>query len=383
MRVRVIRAGWQVVAGALLIVLSVTGTGLAASARVAKTAPPVFVYVTNEGNKVIVISGAARKVTKTIKVGSSPNAIAITPNDKTVYVVLNRHAVVPINAVTNRYEGAPIQLTGGGQPVAIAITPDSKMAYVVTRNQPTGAVTPILTATNQALSPITVGSNPVSIAITPDGKMAYVANSVSGTITPIVLATNQALSPISVGSNPGSIAFTPNSEMGYVTIAGGKVVPFSTATNEAGPQLPVGSGSSGIAFSADSKLAFMRLRNSESHRLVFISTATGKVVKTVTFGPSISDISAIIISPDAKTVYVAEYDAFEKPSVFPISVAAGKVGKPIKMAAIVDSIAFTPNGQAAWALMAQSQVGSFSTATGKAGKPIPAGSQTGSMVITP
>jgi YVTN family beta-propeller protein len=382
MRVRAIRAGRQVVAGALLIVLSLTGTGLAASATVAKTAPPVFVYVTNEGNKVIVISGAANKVTKTIKVDSRPNAIAITPNDRTVYVAVDRHAVVPINAVTNRYERAPIQVAGG-QPVAIAITPDSKMAYVVSRNQPTGTVTPIVTATNQALSPITVGSNPVSIAITPDGKMAYVANSVSGTITPIVIATNQALSPISVGANPGSIAFTPNSAMGYVTIADGKVVPFSTATNEAGPQLPVGSGSSGIAFSADSKLAFMRLRNSESHRLVFISTATGNVVKTVTFGPSISDISAIATSPNAKTVYVAEYDAFEKAAVFPISIATGKVGKPIKMAAIVDSIKFIPNGRAAWALMAQSQVGSFSTATGKVGEPIPAGSQTGSMVITP
>jgi YVTN family beta-propeller protein len=381
MRVRTIRAGWPVIAGGLLIALSLTGTAL--GAPTANAVRPVFVYVTNAGNKVIVISGATSKVTKTIKVGSTPNAIAITPDDKTVYVVLNRNAVVPINAVTNRYEGAPIQLSGRGQRLAIAITPDSKMAYVVTRNQPTGFVTPIVTATNRALSPITVGANPVSIAITPDGKMAYVANSVSGTITPIVIATNQALSPISVGANPGPIAIAPNSQFGYVTIAGGKVVPFSTVTNEAGPQLPVGSGSSGIAFSANSKLAFMRLRNSESHRLVFISTATGKVVKTVTFGPSISDISAIALSPNAKTVYVAEFDGFEKASVFPIGIAAGKVGKAIKMAAIVESIAFTPNGQAAWALMEGSQVGSFSIATGKTEKPVPAGSQTGSMVITP
>jgi YVTN family beta-propeller protein len=377
MRVRTIRAGWQVAAGGLLIALSLTGTALAAPT--AKAARPVFVYVTNAGNKVIVISATANKVVKTIKVSSRPGGIAITPNDKTVYVAISNKAVVPINASTNRYERAPIPV--GKATDAIAITPDSKMAYVANRGS--GTVTPIVTATNQALSPISVSGAPTNVVITPDGKMAYAENPGAGTITPIVIATNQALSPISVGADPGPIAIAPNSQFGYVTIADGKVVPFSTVTNEAGPQLSVGSGSSGIVFSADSKLAFMRLRNSESHRLVFISTAAGNVVKTVTFGPSISDISAIALSPNTKTVYVAEFDEFEKASVFPISIATGKVGKAIKMAAVVESIAFTPNGQAAWALMAQSQVGSFSTVTGKVGKPVPAGSETGSMVITP
>ena len=57
--------------------------------------------------------------------------------------------------------GTPI--TVGSLPDAIAITPDGTTAYVVNDNS--GTVTPIATATNTASHPITVGSLPVSIAI--------------------------------------------------------------------------------------------------------------------------------------------------------------------------------------------------------------------------
>jgi len=385
MRTRVIRAGWQVAAGGLLITLGLTGTGLAAPTGPATKTPPVFVYVTNpSNNKLLVISTAANKVVKTIKLGQRPTAIAITPDDKTLYVTLLRHKVVRINAVTNRYEGTPIDLGGVNNFLsAIAVTPDSKTAYVVGDGQHGDAVTPIVTATGQALSPIPVGGHPTAIAITPDGKMAYVSGTLNGTITPIVLATNQALNPIFVGQNPGPIVFTPNSQLGYVTIADGKVVPFSTSTNEAGTQLPRGSGRSGIAFTPDSKLAFLRYRNSESHRLAVISTATGKMVKRITFGPNVSDATSIVLSPDAKTVYVAGFDELDKAFAYPISVATGKVGKKINLPAVVISMVFTPNGRTAYMLMAQFQVGRFSTATGKVGTPIPAGSDADSMVITP
>ncbi len=386
MTTRVVRAGWRAAAGSSLIALGLTGAGTGIGlAAPAKAAPPVFLYVTNpSSNKVLVISGATNKAVKTIKLGERPTALAITPNDKTLYVTILRHEIVPINAVTNRYQGAPIDLGGVNNYLsAIAVTPDSKMAYVVSDGQHGDAVTPIVTATNQALSPIPVEGHPTAIAITPDGKMAYVSGTLNGTITPIVIATNQALSPISVGQDPGSIVFAPNSQFGYVTIAGGKVVPFSTSTNVADPQLPRGSGSSGIAFTPDSKLAYLRYRNSESHRLAVISTATGKMVKTITFGPNVSDATSIVLSPNAKTVYVAGFDASEKAFVYPISVATGKVGKKINVQAVAISILFTPNGQTAYLGMEQSQIGRFATATGKVGTPIPAGSDPGPMVITP
>jgi YVTN family beta-propeller protein len=70
--------------------------------------------------------------------------------------------VTPIRTATNTAL-APVKV--GRLPEAIAITPDGKTAYVV--NTGSGTVTPIQTATNTALAPVKVGRTPVAIAITP------------------------------------------------------------------------------------------------------------------------------------------------------------------------------------------------------------------------
>ena len=105
----------------------------------------------------------------------------------------------------------------GRGPDAIAITPNGKTAYIV--NGGSDTLTPIQTATNKALKPIKVGRGPDGIAITPNGQTAYVANSVSDTVTPIRTATNKAGKAIKVGSDPGPIAITPNGETAYVVDA--------------------------------------------------------------------------------------------------------------------------------------------------------------------
>jgi YVTN family beta-propeller protein len=53
----------------------------------------------------------------------------------------------------------------GTQPEAIAITPDGKTAYVA--NEKSGTVTPVDTATNTARAAIKVGAGPDAIAIAP------------------------------------------------------------------------------------------------------------------------------------------------------------------------------------------------------------------------
>ena len=65
--------------------------------------------------------------------------------------------MTPIATATNT-AGPPI--TTGDNPDAIAITPDGKTAYVV--NADSGTVTPITTATNTAGPPIPVGSDPAA-----------------------------------------------------------------------------------------------------------------------------------------------------------------------------------------------------------------------------
>ena len=91
---------------------------------------------------------------------------------------------------------------GGSGPDAIAITPNGKTVYVPSYGD--GTVTPIRTATSSALKPVKVGPDPVAIAITPNGKTAYVVSSVFNYVTPIRTATSTALKADQGRRRPGS-----------------------------------------------------------------------------------------------------------------------------------------------------------------------------------
>src|SRR5450755_3514556 len=112
--------------------------------------------------------------------------------------------VTPIMASTNA-AGPPIPV--GIDPSAIAVTPDDGTVYAAIEGSHT--VTPIATATNTAGPPIKVGNGPSSIAITSDSKTAYISNWYSGTVTPIATTTNTAGPPIRVGSYPYAIVIMP------------------------------------------------------------------------------------------------------------------------------------------------------------------------------
>ena len=208
----------------------------------------VTAYVANGGSDTVTpIAAATNTAGPPITTGPGPDAVAITPDGKTAYVVNGNSGsptVTPIATSTNT-AGPPI--TVGSGPFDIAITPDGKTAYVANLNS--GTVTPIATATNTAGPPIPAGNLPIFMAITPDGKTAYVANFNSGSVTPIATATNTAGPPIRTGSNPFDVAITPDGKTAAYVVNGesGTVTPIATATNTAGPPIPVGNDPGDIA----------------------------------------------------------------------------------------------------------------------------------------
>jgi DNA-binding beta-propeller fold protein YncE len=149
-------------------------------------------------------------------------------------------------------------------PDAIAITPNGKTAYVVAAGyKPPGTVTPIDLATNTAGRPIEVGFAPTAIAITPNGKTAYVVTGgIPGSVVPIDIATNTPGPAIKVGDSPSAIAITPNGSTAYVVNwgqepAAGTVVPINTSTNTAGPFVSVGVNPDGIAIAPNGTTAYV------------------------------------------------------------------------------------------------------------------------------
>jgi YVTN family beta-propeller protein len=145
--------------------------------------------------------------------GGLPESIAITPNGTTAYVMNGFPGTVTPIALATGTAGTPITVPIG--PQAIAMAPDGKTVYVASSQDESvmGYVTPIDVVTNTAGTPIAAGVGADSIGITPDGATAYVGDALNvgnGTVTPVDLATGTAGTAITTGPGPLDVAITPD-----------------------------------------------------------------------------------------------------------------------------------------------------------------------------
>ena len=180
-----------------------------------------------------VIDIATAKVIATISVGSGPTGVAVTPDNKSVYVTnQSSNSVSVIDTATNTVKTTISSGLGTG-PDGIAMAPDGRHVYVV--NFASGTVSVISTATNTVSATITVGTDPIGIAVTPDGTGAYVTNSSSNTVSVIDTSTNTVSATINsgLGSSPQGIAITPDGTKVYVAnyTSPGTVSVIDVATN--------------------------------------------------------------------------------------------------------------------------------------------------------
>jgi YVTN family beta-propeller protein len=309
----------------------------AARARTGERAPTAFV-VNSASGTVTPINLAARRADPAIKVGSSPQAIAISPNSHTAYVAnAGSDTVTPINTTTHR-PGPPIKV--GTSPQAIAITPDGRTAYVA--NAGSDTVTPINTTTHRPGPPIKVGTSPRAIAITPDGRTAYVLDWGSAAVTPIEVATGRARPAIPVGSYPFAITIAPGGRTAYVASYGANTVtPITVATGRPGRAIPAGQAPDALAVTPDGSTVYAV--GGDSGTLTPIATATGRAGRPTPLGYS---PAAIAISRSGATAYVVNTISG---TVTPVSTRTGRAGPPIGVGpySYPLAIALAPSGHTA------------------------------------
>ena len=217
---------------------------VSSAGALAMAADGTTLYVANpDGDTITPISTSTDEPGQPIIVGRSPQAMAVTPDGRTV-LVLTSTGVTPVDAVTNR-AGRPVAIQGA---YALAVAPGGGAAYVLAMPDPDsqqGFVVPVHISASTAGIPIKVGLSPVQIAFTPDGTMAYVANYASGSVTPIRLADSRAGPAIPAGKIPTRLAVSPDGTTVYVldsNIFGGmgQVIPIRVAANSAGKPIKVG-----------------------------------------------------------------------------------------------------------------------------------------------
>lgn len=161
-------------------------------------------------------TGAARNVVAAPQpTRSSP--IALTSNDKFVWAVNRDNNSVSVLQVNNDQNKKVAEIKVGVEPRALAITPDNKKVYVT--NMVSGTVAVIDADKFRVDKYIPVGTEPFGCALTPDGKKLYVANFSSNNVSVIDTKNDHVIRTIALPSGnkrPRAVAVSTTKKV-YVT----------------------------------------------------------------------------------------------------------------------------------------------------------------------
>jgi YVTN family beta-propeller protein len=220
----------------------------------------------------------------------------------------------------------------------------------------------------------------------PRGPTAYVL--AGDGIVPVNLTTDTPGKAIAIAGSPGGIAVTRDARTAYVT-DGDSIVPVNLATGQPGPLISVGHPLGAIAVTPDGKIAYV-VDPSGAGSVIRVDLTTGISGQPINVdhllslpgGGTVGDGPiSITITPDGKTVYTANYEAW---TVTPIDVATGTRGTPIKVGQNPNSIAITPDGKTAYTADAgDNTVTPVDLATGTARAPIHVPGGPWAIAITP
>ena len=273
--------------------------------------------------------------------------------------------VVPVidtatNAVTRT-------ITAGDNPASVAITPDATEAYVV--NMFSSDVSVIDLATNRVVATINVGCFPVGVAIAPNGRKAYVANDCSSDVSVINTRTNKLTGAIhDARPEPEYVDITPNGAKAYVTgPMTTDVRVIDTAAGRVTAVVKTNTRYSLIASAMSPDGKFLYVANACCQVFV-ISTATDKVVHTITVNGPESSPDGLAMSPDGTKLYALTSPNFRlRSSISVIDTATDKVTGHIRLphyAGDFPGLFFTPDGKFGYVTLNDRSVGVIDTATG-------------------
>jgi YVTN family beta-propeller protein len=248
-----------------------------------------------------------------VAVGKSPFALAVPSNQQAVVVNLfpegdpnspstwTNTKLVDLSSRT-----VTSQLRVGTRLVAVAVA--GTHALVVNEDQDFVIVVDLITA--RELTRIGVGSRPSNVIVA-STQLAIATNGTSGDLSFINLQTNTVSgSPVKVGTDPRAVAVHPAGQYAYVALGGDNavgVVDLRSYTKVA--TVGVGKNPAAIAITRDGRRAVVaNLTNNTVSILNTENPAAPSVISTPTGTTQIPvgvQPSALEISPDGKTAYVA------------------------------------------------------------------------------
>jgi YVTN family beta-propeller protein len=236
-------------------------------ATIPMPAPPRFVTFDRAGtrayiscfdgagttNLVVEMDMQTLAATASIPVDKQPYALALAPDQRTLWVPTVAGAIDLVNTDSN-IVARSVPVAPNPHRVIFA----ANRAYVV--NHESDLVTVLNAADATILATIPVGRSPHSIAPSPDGSRVAVVNYDGNTVSVIDTKTNQVTATIPVGQGPQNVAYAPDGRHLYTAnVDDGSVSVIDAATNRVTASVPVGGSPTSIAPAPDGRLAYATL----------------------------------------------------------------------------------------------------------------------------
>ncbi len=204
-------------------------------------------YVTNQYSYnvgVIDVASAQQVATIPIPNGASPFVVRVSPDGSRLFISTSTTTVYIVDTGTREIIGS---VEVGFAPNAFAVHPDGRIIYVSAFAG--GTVTEVDMFTGMALRTFTVGGTPQDMAVTRDGQRLYVANE-AGYLNEVDLMSGQVTATIPLVGGGFGIGVTPDDNQAYVSIPGaGLVQIFNLQSRKLAATLSVGGEPRRLAFS--------------------------------------------------------------------------------------------------------------------------------------
>ena len=165
-------------------------------------------YVTGEtDHDVTVIDAETGEVKAKVSVGQRPRDVVFLSNGTRAYVSSEIGGTVSAVDTASHEVIATITLGEGAKPMGLAVSPDDRILYVATGRG--RKVYQVDVATDRVLGSVEVGDRPWGIALSGDGKRLYTANGPSGDVTIVDTENLSVVTRILVGKSPWGVSVGP------------------------------------------------------------------------------------------------------------------------------------------------------------------------------
>jgi YVTN family beta-propeller protein len=235
--------------GGLIQELELSGAGMGVGPGLTFSHDGSRVYLTTANMNTVVVfawDNVANKLTlqKTLALpsGTYPQGVAVSPDDKTIYVSGQYSRKIVAVEVTT---GQTAQASVGSYPYGVVLSGDGHTAYISNQGENTVSVFSVDGLTLTPKSPITVGTHPNNMLIDAKRHRLFIANGDNDTVTVVDSGTNTVKDTISLapyqnapaGSQPTNLTLSPDGNTMYVTNGGNNdvaVVDVSIKNNDNG-----------------------------------------------------------------------------------------------------------------------------------------------------